>query len=248
MGTTGLRKYSKQIILASHIPMQKSKMEEKPKKKPRKVTAGPIREKARTMEKLIAAVGKVIKKHGYPGLTVANIASESGLDRKLVYTYFGSLDNLIELYITRQDYWKSKANKQIETLLQAENLSKLAMVNLLQGQFEQVLNDKILQRIIHWELGVKSKPLRKLADSREEVGELLLNKFEESYPNKDIDLRALLAIQTAGLYYLALHASSNGSTFCGIDINTPEGKERINRTIENTLDLLISTSGKPKED
>jgi len=75
-----------------------------------------------------------------------------------------------------------------------------------------------------------------------------LNKFEESYPNKDIYLRALLAFQTAGLYYLALHASSNGSTFCGIDINTPEGKERINRTIENTLDLLISTSGKPKED
>ena len=48
--------------------------------KQRKVSAGPIREKARTMERLIATVGKVIQKHGYPGLTVANIGKESGLD------------------------------------------------------------------------------------------------------------------------------------------------------------------------
>lgn len=217
-------------------------MEERPEKKARKVTAGPIREKARTMDKLIAAVGKVIKKHGYPGLTIANIASESGLDRKLVYTYFGTLDNLIEVYITRQDYWKSKANQQIESLLQAETLSKLAMVNLLQGQFDQVLNDKTLQRIIHWELGVKSKPLRKLADAREEIGEHLLKKFEATYPNKDVDIRALLAIQTAGLYYLALHAKSNGSTFCGIDLNTEEGKNRIRKSVETTLEHLIKSA------
>ncbi len=221
-------------------------MEEGPKKKARKVTAGPIREKARTMEKLIAAVGKVIKKYGYPGLTIANIASESGLDRKLVYTYFGTLDNLIEIYITRQDYWKSKANQQIESLLQADTLSKLAMVNLLQGQFDQVLNDKTLQRIIHWELGVKSKPLRKLADAREEIGELLLKKFEATYSTKDVDIRAVLAIQTAGLYYLALHAKSNGSTFCGIDLNTEEGKNRIRKSVETTLEHLLEIDSKGK--
>lgn len=62
----------------------------------RKVASGPVREKSRMMEKLVEAVGTVILQHGYPGLTVANIGKAAGVDRKLIYTYFGSLDKLIE--------------------------------------------------------------------------------------------------------------------------------------------------------
>ncbi|MGN5954317.1 TetR/AcrR family transcriptional regulator [Sphingobacterium lactis] len=212
----------------------KKKMETQ---KPRKVTSGPIREKARTMRRMVAAVGKVLKKKGYPGLTIANIAIEAQVDRKLVYSYYGSLDKLVGIYLREQDYWKTKAKKQISILLKKDSISKQEMDDLLIGQFDAVLQDKILQRILQWELSEPNKALRMIADEREDVGEELLKKYEADISNNDVDIRAIIALQTAGLYYLALHAKSNGSTFCGIDINKEEGEERIKKALSNVLDL-----------
>jgi len=206
--------------------------------KTRKVTSGPVREKARTMDKLIMSVGKVIQKKGYAGLSIANICKEAGLDRRLVYTYFGSLDNLVETYIKQKDYWKSDATEHISFLLEKEApLSSEDITKLLIGQFNAVLKDKALQKIIHWELGEKNKILRKLSDGRESVGEELFNLCEPAFENTDIDIRATLALQIGGLYYLSLHAKANGSLFCGIDINQSEGKERISKALEKLVAL-----------
>lgn len=204
--------------------------------KKRKVTSGPIREKARTMEKLIKSVGKVLKKQGYPGLTVAKIAAESKLDRKLVYAYFGTLDNLIEAYITGRDYWKGKAQNHIQALLHQDKISNEEMIDLLNGQFNAVLNDQTLQRILQWEISEPTIALKKTAADRELIGEELIKKLEQNINTDDLDIRAILAIQSAGLYYLALHAKANGSTFCGIDVNQEMGKQRI----ENALAKLLN--------
>lgn len=206
--------------------------------KTRKVTSGPVREKARTMNKLIMAVGKVIQKQGYAGLNIANICKEAGLNRRLVYTYFGSLDNLVETYIKQKDYWKSDAREHISSLLEKEaTLNSEDIIKLLQGQFDAVLKDKALQKIIHWELGEKNKVLRKLSDGRERLGEELFKLGEPAFEKTDIDIRAILALQIGGLYYLSLHAKSNGSLFCGIDINQPDGKERISKALEKVVEL-----------
>ena len=207
--------------------------------KKRKTPSGPLREKERTKLKMLASVGRVLKKKGYSGLNIATIAADCKVDRKLIYTYFGTLDNLIETYIVQQDYWKTKAKPQIEELILQNEVSKEEMISLLNGQFNVVYNDQTLQKILQWELSESHPQLRKLADSREEIGELLIERFIKSYSNKEIDLRAILAIQTAGLYYLALHARTNGSTFCGIDLNQNDGRQRIEKAINTIFKDLI---------
>ena len=99
------------------------------------------------------------------------------------------------------------------------------------------MNDKALQKIIHWELGEKNKVLRKVSDSRETLGEELFRLVEPAFEASDIDIRAMLALQIGGLYYLSLHAKANGSLFCGIDINHPEGKERISKALKKVVEL-----------
>ena len=69
----------------------------------RKTYQGEKNDKSRTMTKLIQAVGAVLEKKGYTGLSIANIASTAGVDRKLISVYFGSVDNLIETYIKGKD-------------------------------------------------------------------------------------------------------------------------------------------------
>ncbi|WP_413513969.1 TetR/AcrR family transcriptional regulator [Myroides odoratus] len=213
-----------------------NKKKEETAAKIRKVSSGPIRDKSRTMHKMVAAVGKVLQKKGYTGLTAPNIAKVAGVDKKLVWAYFGGVDNLVEEYINQTDFFKKTAKNHISHLLETpEKLTQDHINQLLQHQFETLLKDKALQRIIHWEVGESNEILRKIADNREEIGEELFSKTIPDFENSSIDIRARLALVISGIYYLSLHAKNNGSKFCGIDINTEEGKNRISNAIQELI-------------
>lgn len=212
--------------------------------KPRKVSKGPIKEKARTMNKLVRAVGSVFKKKGYSGLNGVTIAKEAKVDRKLIYEYFGGVDHLVEEFIAQNDFWKYKGKEAIEQLVkEPEKIDRNTIISLLQGQYEVLSKNKVLQKIIHWELGEENPTLRKIADNREEIGEKIFSIIDSDFEKANVDLRAILALQISGIYYLILHAESNGSTFCGVDINEPEGKERILNAIKNIIDYTYDKAG-----
>ena len=101
-------------------------------------------------------------------------------------------------------------------------------------------------KIIHWELGEKNKMLRALADKREEVGEGLFSLIMPEFENSAVDLRARIALIIGGTYYLALHAKANGSMVCGIDVNEPEGKARIESTIKALISEAYEKAGVSK--
>lgn len=207
-----------------------------PIKKTRKVVSGPIRDKEKTKRRLIATVGKVLQKYTYSGLSITNIAKESGLNPKLIYLYFGNLDGLIEAYIMEKDFWSGKLRTHITDLKEsARPIDAHDADDLFQLQFDSFLKDKSMQRIIHWEMGVKNKLLRKIADDREKVGESALELISPQFEDTDVDIQATLAIILGGIYYLTLHAKNNGSTVSGIDINEDEGKERIEKAIARLI-------------
>lgn len=207
-------------------------------KKERKTTKGPIRDKARTMDKLVDAVGSLLLKKGYTGINGLSIAKEARLDSSLIYNYFGSVNNLIETYIKKKDFWTPDTNVQLQDIL--ENQSKLdqaGIIRLLQNQFTTVANRKELQRILLWEISESNAVLRKISQDREDLGEKLFQLVEGDFRNSYLDLRAILAILISGVYYLSLHATNNGTTFCGVDINQPEGKGRIDVALQQVINL-----------
>ena len=208
----------------------------KESKKIRKTPSGLIRDKSRTMAKMVASVGKVLQNKGYAGLDATRVAKAAGVDKKLVWTYFGGLDNLVEEYISKRDFWKSISKEEIKKITDTpELINENDINNILQGQLDTLLKDKILQKIIHWELGESNKTLRKIADKREEMGEALFSTIDKQFENSEIDIRANLALLIGGIYYLTLHGKNNGSLFCGIDINDEKGKKRISFAIQNII-------------
>lgn len=205
--------------------------------KPRKVYSGPLRDKARTQDRLINTVGTVLEKRGYAGLTLANVGKASGLDRKNIYNYFGNFETLIKAYIDRKEFWKIESKNKIATILNANDSIKQPQVSeLLQDQFTTLLEDPGLQKIIHWEMAENTELLRTVADDRELVGEELFKLLEKDFVGNEKKMRGSLALILGGIYYLTIHSQSNGSTICGIDINTEEG----NQVIKNTIDEMIA--------
>lgn len=202
---------------------------------PRKVVQGPIRDKEKTKQKLLAAVGKILRVKGYSGLKVSKIAAVAGFDKKLIYEYFGSTDKLIDEYIKSQDYW-SKVNQNIEVDLSdgGKELSKIAVLN----QFESFRKNKELQKIILWELSESKPILRKLVEQREEVGGMLFENITDPYfGDKATRFRAIMALIVSGAYYLNLYTGYNANKFCGIDLKSDEGRKEIEKAIVELIDF-----------
>ena len=215
----------------------KKKITEDNQKKERKVTSGPIRDKERTKARMIAAVGKVIQKKGYHALNGPNIALECGLNKALIWNYFGGLDKLVEAYLTQKDFWQIGDKGVLEQMISNPNDISVDLINeLLKSQLNTFLKDKTKQKIIHWGLGEKTKALKNISDRREMLGEELFKYIDPKFKDSDDDPRAVLALLVSGIYYMSLQATATGSTFCGIDINTEEGKARIERSIQRILE------------
>ena len=221
-------------------------MEEESKK--RKRPSGAIRDKERTKDKMVQAVGKVLLKKGYANLNASTVAKEAGVDKSLVWTYFGNLDNLVEKYISQRDFWKFTAQDSINSLLTSSTgIQKEQISTLLQNQFETLLNDGVLQKIIHWEIGENKSFLRNLADEREAIGEELFKLTLPQFEGSKINMRAITALLIGGIYYLSLHGKINGSTFCGLDVNSTKDKDLINQAIEDILFWAFNNVSKKTE-
>jgi len=189
------------------------------------------------MNKLIQAVGVVIKQRGYTGLSIANISAEAGVDRKLISLYFESVNNLIETYIRSKDYWVSAAVKALQMFAKTENAgSRELLERLLLCQMDDLINDEEMQKILLWQISEKSNIMAHVAHSQKHIYALLFPFSDKELLGKDVDLRAISAILTAGIYGLVLHAKATESTFYGIDLNTEAGMSRIKNAVTTTLE------------
>lgn len=82
----------------------------------RKRIQGPVRNKEKTKDRMLEAVGKILKNEGYTGLKVTNIAKTAEVDKKLIYDYYGSTDEVINTYIKSQDYWDNVSENSTEII------------------------------------------------------------------------------------------------------------------------------------
>lgn len=207
--------------------------------RPRKITDGVIRNKERTMQKMITAVGQVLKEKGYAGLTPNNIVRKAGVDRKLIIDYFGNLNNLIEAYLIRSDYWMNKVAPKLQAIVsESERFAANEIISILHTLFGEVNTSTDLQKILVWEISEYQERLRELVDRKEALGTALFQVTDKDFTGTDINQRAVLALQIAGIYHLILHANACGSTFCEINIKTPEGEKAVKDALAKIITLI----------
>ena len=65
------------------------------------------RDRARTEERILAAVGDVLARDGFGALGVNAIAREAGIDKVLIYRYFGGLPELLRAWGASGRFWPS---------------------------------------------------------------------------------------------------------------------------------------------
>ena len=194
-----------------------------------------MRDRPRTEQKLIHAVGTLLAREGFQGMGVNAVAREAGVDKKLIYRYFGGLPELLDAYAASQDFWPAPSDLLPE---ETEDPAALA-ATILKRHLRSLRNRPLTQEIMRWELLERSDLTDRLAEAREASGHELLAQFGgtgdgQAAAELPDDLPAVAAVLHAGLSYLVLR-SKTADEYIGVDLTSNEGWQRL----ESAVDALV---------
>lgn len=193
-----------------------------------------LRDREATRIRLIAAVGTLLAREGFKGLGVNAVAREAGVDKVLIYRYFGGLPQLMAAFGREGNFWpsiKELAGGDIDAygrLPAAEQLSRLAK-NFIRA----IRSRPLTQEILAWEMVERNELTVELETIRENT---MMNFFEMFFPvtNQGTDIAAAGAIIGAGVSYLATRARQI-SVYNGVNLQSEVGWQRL----EQALDTII---------
>lgn len=188
------------------------------------------------------AVANIVKDHGFSKLSISLIAEYADMESVVIYRNFTNVENILEQYIERLDYWLSFFSKEED---KDKQFSKDFYINMLEELLDLIHRKKEIQQLIVWELSEDNNFTRTLAGRRELGGEALMNNVEEYFKDTGLDVNIISAIVISAIYYLSVH--KDRSTFCGIDMNGRIGKERLRKGIEQIVDWIFDIKNKTKE-
>jgi AcrR family transcriptional regulator len=195
-----------------------------------------MKDKEQTKRKLIDAVGVIIKAKGYAALRVSKVAKEAAVDRKLVYRYFGNMNNLTEAYISENDYWVLFAD-QLKILCNTldDTNSKLVITSVLQELFKFFLQEKEMQDLILMELSGTNPMMNSIHNFRESIGQSFLEGTDSHFKGSEVNFRAVAALLVGGIYYTVLHTRKNGFYFADLNLKSEEGTKAITETVAQVI-------------
>lgn len=192
------------------------------------------RTKATIIEDIRKAAVESVLKRGFSGTLVSEIIKKAKIEPVVFYNRYKNLEEFFSEFVKDYDYWFSdvakEANKQEKPYDQ--------FIALIEGLQECMIEKSVMQELIRWEIAEGNDITKRTASIREMFTLPLAEKYDDLFKNSGIDFVAIATIIVSGLYYLYLH--KDRSTFCNIDMNTEEGRNRVNQAIKFLSELLFS--------
>ena len=176
-----------------------------------------------------SALERLIIKKGFHNLTIVELAQEAKVEPIVLYNRFYNLEDVIEKYVRRYDYWLKDAIK-IDPKVEPKSQLKKIITDLI----KELYKNEIMQKILLWELDNSSEVNRQMAEVREIQSKPLYNYFNERLEAVGVGLEPVTSVLIAGVYYLVLHRKI--STFGFINFDSKQGKQVLLDTAEEIIE------------
>jgi AcrR family transcriptional regulator len=191
-----------------------------------------------TRDNILKAAYKTLACKGFINFSPDDVADEAGVTRKALFRQFHGMRNLIKELGDSGIYWPLTSEL---ISLAPKKFPEIAPEDQIGAFFSSMRKALFIRpetlRILGWEIMERSALSEELENIRERTA---LEFFEHLKPDvpDDIDLGAAVALIGSGFNYLAIR-SLNTRTFGGIELQTDEGWERIERTMKVMLRGLL---------
>jgi AcrR family transcriptional regulator len=201
------------------------------------------RDRARTEEKLLAAVGAILAEPGGSRkLGVNAIAERSGVDKVLIYRYFGGLDGLLAAFAAKSDLWPA-ASETVAAGPEAELASALAA--LIRGYLAALRRRPATLEAIAWEMSEANALGEKLAELREQWRRDVTGRvFRRHKVPAKVDIEAVMAVLAAAADHLAARERVGGD-FYGVSLDDAIGLKRLDDAFAAILEGVLNYARVP---
>lgn len=192
-----------------------------------------------TQKLLVWAVGDLLGEKGFAGLGVNAVARRAGVDKVLIYRYFGGLPGLIRAFGQEGDFWPSMEELAGGDLDSFGQLSMEERLIAFGRNFISAIRRRPLTlEIMAWEMVERNG----LTEELEIIREIRMLRFAEMFfPVEGVraDLMAVIAVIGAGVSYLACR-SRHIRWYNGVDLENEKGWNRIEAGIEQITTALMT--------
>jgi AcrR family transcriptional regulator len=191
---------------------------------------GRQRDRGRTERKLVEAAIGIIREEGFAGLGVNAVAERAGVSKVLIYRYFGDLDGLYRAVAEAVDPLQSRTAERMLDDIDDDASVEDVVRRMVRDLHAALSVDELTKQLLIWELSHENAITRAFSAARERTGLELTERFRTTLAARDdvgdLDVNALLALLTAGVFYLTLR-SERVDSFNGVDIATADGWDRL---------------------
>ncbi|WP_375444917.1 TetR/AcrR family transcriptional regulator [uncultured Fibrella sp.] len=189
-----------------------------------------VRDRLKTEQRLIDAVNELITEGGFDNVRINRLAQRAGVNKILIYRYFGNLDGLIKAYYEK---YKPIVSAPLIDLTQLEGATIdeffticgdyiLAEFRLLRAnpQAQEMMRNNLMGGRPGTAYPVASQKEERLRIMIEQLGKLIQSNYGRSFA----------AIIVSGMTMLTFMAHDKRTTM-GIDIDSKEGWDEIEEAI-----------------
>jgi len=198
-------------------------------------TKNPGKDKEKTKQRLIEAVGSLLRTKGFQQVKVNEVAAEAEVSKILIYRYFGNLEGLIDAYIRQKDFWISYRLKKDTPETIQEKIKQM-----YRDQIQSMRQDQAFRELHLKELADKKPLSEELEKIREKNGIHLIEKVSEVTGRPKEEVASLASILGGAITYLTLYEAM-GDEFNGIGLDTQEGWEQIAEGCDRLIDLWFQS-------
>lgn len=196
-------------------------------------TRRPRRSKADIESAILRAAVSQIKKKGFSMALVTDIVKRAKIEPIVFYNRYKNLEEFYDTFVKKYDYWLSDMLHGCKGTPSTED----GYANVFESLLRNLIADNIMTELLRWEVTEGTPITERTARLREIDSNALTSKYGTQFESKGVDVVALSTLIIGGIYYMVLH--KDRSTFGGIDINTPEGLERIVKALHQQAHILF---------
>lgn len=197
-----------------------------------------------TMRLLVASVGRVLARQGFQAVKVNVVAREAGVDKVLIYRYFGGLPGLVAAFAHSGDFWpdaQELAGGDIEAFMVLPYAERLVIG--VRNYLRALRSRPLTQEVLAWRFMVRNELTDAIDSVRESVGMRLLALLRpDADAPSDLDMTALFAILGGVINHLGVRARTE-KDFAGLPLDEDETWRRLEAMLARIIRSVFGQSG-----
>jgi AcrR family transcriptional regulator len=195
------------------------------------------RDKSVTRRKIMDAIEQILMREQGSQIRINSIAKEAGVDKVMIYRYFGNLEKLLIAFAEEKDIWpplelllRKKSDSATESPLQNQ------LICYLTNYLSEIRRDQMAKEILRWALTNMNALTKSMENDREKQIKSLMNQlFFDQNANPEIDLGAVISLLHAGITHLVLCAK-HSDYYMGLDLKSARGWKKVENALGEILE------------